>query len=195
MNFLAHAYLSFGDDGILTGNMIADDIKGRLALQAMPDSIRKGILLHREIDSFTDTHPATQRAKIWFREVYHLYAGPILDTLFDHFLANDPKLFPSEQALFQFTQDTYAAVERNEAYHPAHFARFFPHMRENNWLFNYRTLQGANRSLQGLHRRAQHMPEPAQAYDIFIINYYALAQCYYELMEGLLPFVKAYLNN
>src|SRR5947207_2830586 len=51
MNFLAHAFLSFNDPGLLVGNMIADSVKGKEA-DNYPDRIRQGILLHREIDSF-----------------------------------------------------------------------------------------------------------------------------------------------
>jgi acyl carrier protein phosphodiesterase len=29
MNYLAHAYLSFNEPGILTGNMISDFVKGK----------------------------------------------------------------------------------------------------------------------------------------------------------------------
>ena len=190
MNFLAHAVLSFGDDGLLTGNMIADEIKGKAALEAYPEAIRKGISLHRQIDSFTDSHPATLRAKVWFREAYRLYSGAVLDTLWDHYLANDPKHFSSEDVLLAFTQKTYAQIDAAQEYFPPHFARFYPYMKEQNWLYKYRSMMGAKRSLQGLHRRAQHMPEPDAAYDIFIVNYYALAQCYYELMDDLLPFCR-----
>ena len=56
MNFLAHAYLSFGQEEILVGNLVADFIKGK-ELRQFSEDIQIGILLHREIDSFTDTHP------------------------------------------------------------------------------------------------------------------------------------------
>ena len=80
MNYLGHAFLSFGDGDILTGNMIGDHVKGKIALEQYPDGIKKGIMLHRKIDEYTDLHPATQRAKLPFREVYGLYAGAIMDT-------------------------------------------------------------------------------------------------------------------
>src|SRR5689334_2451375 len=107
MNYLAHAFLSFGDTEILVGNMIADHIKGKLALEKYPERIRKGVMLHRKIDEFTDQHPATQRAKVWFRGDYGLYSGAVMDTLYDHFLANDPKHFISEPALLAFTENVY----------------------------------------------------------------------------------------
>ena len=190
MNYLAHAYLSFNDPERLLGNMIADHVKGQRALEAFPTNIHKGIDLHRKIDAFTDEHPATQRAKIWFREDYHLYAGPIMDTLYDHFLANDPRYFPSDEALMKFTQTTYGQMEEQSEHFPETFAQYFPHMREHNWLYNYRNLMGMKRALGGLSRRAKYMAPPEKAYEIFITNYYALNQAYFELIDDIVLFVK-----
>jgi acyl carrier protein phosphodiesterase len=190
MNYLAHAYLSFQDTNRLTGNLIADHVKGQLPLQALPPGIADGIRLHRKIDAFSDTHPAVARAKVWFRDPYHLYAGPVLDTLWDHFLANDSGAFASEDALRSFTTDTYARLESTAQWHPEIFAGYFPHMREHDWLYGYRSMRGAERALTGLSRRAKHMPAPEAAYEIFVGRYYQLAQCYFELMQDLLAYVK-----
>lgn len=190
MNYLGHAFLSFGDGGILTGNMIADHVKGRLVLDSYPAAIRRGIELHRRIDEYTDQHYATQRAKLLFREDYGLYSGAIMDTLYDHFLANDPKYYAGEYELQAFTIQVYAQLKENEAWFPEKFAGYFPHMQAHNWLLNYRNLKGMERSLQGLGRRAAHMPPPDKAYEIFISQYYVLNQCYFEFMDDIIRFVK-----
>jgi acyl carrier protein phosphodiesterase len=195
MNYLAHAYLSLGNTGILTGNMIGDHVKGLLALEQYPDEVRTGIMLHRKIDSFTDAHPATARAKVWFRQDYGLYSGPVMDIIYDHFLAGDPKYFPSESALLDFTQKTYQQLEENSSLFPEKFAAYFPHMKEHNWLYGYRTMPGVQRSLQGLVRRAKHMPAPDAAYQTFITYYYQLAQCYYEIIDDVVKFVKIELTK
>lgn len=195
MNYLGHAFLSFGDTDILTGNMIGDHVKGRLALENYPAGISKGVLLHRKIDEFADNHPATQRAKLWFREAYGLYAGAIMDTLYDHFLANDPKLFPSERHLLTFTQEVYRDLEKNIMYIPPVFAAYFPHMKEHNWLYNYRSMMGMQRALNGLARRAKHMPSIDKAYELFVTHYYQLAQCYYEFIDDVITFAKVELNR
>ena len=160
MNYLGHALLSFGDADILTGNMIGDHVKGKLVLERFPEKIKKGVLLHRKIDHYADVHPATQRAKLWFRADYGLYAGPLMDTLFDHFLANDAKHFNSETDLLNFSLSTYKALEQNRQWFPESFAAYFAYMQQHNWLYNYRTLPGIQRSMAGLHRRAGHMPPP-----------------------------------
>ena len=56
MNFLAHLYLSGDDEEQIVGNFIADHVKGK-AIESYSDGIRAGIMLHREIDVFTDSHP------------------------------------------------------------------------------------------------------------------------------------------
>ena len=195
MNYLGHAFLSFGDAEVLTGNMTGDHIKGKLVLDTFPPGIRKGVLLHRKIDGFADVHPATQRAKLLFREHYGLYAGAIMDTLYDHYLANDPKHFSSQEVLKQFSTDTYNKLETQSAYFPASFTSYFSYMKEHDWLYNYRTLQGMQRSLQGLARRATHMPPPDKAYEIFVTYYYQLAQCYYEFIDDVITFAKFELNG
>lgn len=61
MNYLAHIYLS-GDDPLITmGNFMADGIKGKQYKTYLPQ-LQKGILLHRSIDSFTDSHPIVKQS-------------------------------------------------------------------------------------------------------------------------------------
>jgi len=195
MNYLGHAFLSFGDAALLTGNMIGDHVKGRRALLAYPEGIRKGIELHRQIDAFTDAHPAIMRAKVWFRADYRLYAGAVTDSLFDHYLAGDVRYFSSEAALQRFSQDTYRQLEEHRTYFPPAFDRYFPYMKAHDWLYSYRTPRGMQQALQGLARRAAYMPPPDQAYRIFISRYYELAQCYYEFIDDIVRFVKIALTR
>jgi acyl carrier protein phosphodiesterase len=54
MNYLAHAYLSFGIPEITLGNLISDFVKGKKK-NDYPAAIQRGIMLHRAIDTFTDT--------------------------------------------------------------------------------------------------------------------------------------------
>lgn len=190
MNYLGHAFLSFGNSQVLLGNMIGDHVKGMAALSRFPEDVRKGILLHRKIDEFSDHHPATARAKTIFRADYGLYSGAIMDTLYDHFLANDAKYFKDAQQLKEFSSTVYAQLEENAQWFPEKFAAYFTYMKTQNWLYGYRTLQGMERSLSGLHRRAMNMPAIDKAYRDFVINYYQLNQCYYELIDDVISFVK-----
>jgi len=85
MNYLAHAYLSFGRPGLLAGNMISDFVKGKKKFD-YPAEIQNGIALHRFIDSFTDSHSATKEAKVIFRPAYRIYSGAFIDVVYYLFL-------------------------------------------------------------------------------------------------------------
>jgi acyl carrier protein phosphodiesterase len=88
MNFLAHIYLSGDNDLLKIGNFMADSIRGNQYLQ-YPDEIKKGILLHRFIDTFTDAHLIYRKSKHRLHEKYGHYSGVIMDIVYDHFLAKN----------------------------------------------------------------------------------------------------------
>ena len=194
MNYLAHAYLSFGDPGILTGNMISDFIKGKKKLD-YPQEIQKGILLHRLIDEFTDSHPVTQEAKSFFRKAYRLYAGAFVDVTYDHFLATDVKQFAHEEDLDAFCQETYRHLESNSFPLPDKFQQMLPYMKQQNWLYNYRLNMGMERSFTGLVRRAAYLSESAMAYKIFLDHYTELAACYEAFFPELKHVAQARFNE
>lgn len=177
MNFLAHAFLSFNDTDILTGNMISDFVKGKRKFD-YPVSIQKGIQLHRAIDEFTDFHPVTTKAKEFFRKDYRLYSGPFVDIVFDHFLALDREQFQENNSLKNFTEITYLQLQNNAAYFPTNFQKMFPYMQSQNWLYDYRLKEGIHASFRGLVHRASYLDESEIAFTIFNNNYKSLADCY-----------------
>ncbi|MCC6288529.1 MAG: DUF479 domain-containing protein [Chitinophagaceae bacterium] len=192
MNYLAHAYLSFNHPEILVGNMISDFVKGKQK-EIYPGDIRKGIMLHREIDGFTDAHPATAKAKAFFRAAYRLYAGAFVDIVYDHFLANDTTIF-SEESLAAFSKQTYSTLDKYIRVLPTKFFAMLPYMKQHDWLFNYRYRWGIKNSFGGLVRRAQYMHDSSEAFSIFEENYTALQLCYAEFMPEIILFVKNRFN-
>ncbi len=185
MNYLAHAYLSFGDKNILVGNMISDFVKGNRQYQ-YAEPIRKGIILHRFIDTFTDTHEATHEAKSVFRNAYRLYSGAMVDVIYDHFLANDPAEFAGDR-LYQFSQETYRSLTGYEELMPTVFRTMFYFMRSQNWLFNYRTRAGTHKALRGVVRRALYMDDAEPAIGILEEHYDFLNACYRQFWESARP--------
>ena len=186
MNYLAHAYLSFSDPDILAGNMISDFVKGKKKFD-YPDRMQMGIALHRKIDEYTDTHPATRQAKEYLKKAAGLYAGSFMDIIYDHFLANDPYEF-EEGALAVFAQNTYGQLESYEKWLPEKFHRFFYYMRTQNWLLHYRSDQGIHQSFQGLCRRAKYIDDPEPVFEAFLNHYEELKMAY----EFFFPHVKTF---
>jgi acyl carrier protein phosphodiesterase len=163
MNYLAHAYLSFGNPGLLVGNMISDHVKGRRQYD-YPEDIRKGIILHRSIDNFTDVHVVVEHAKALFRPHYRLYASPIIDILFDHFLAIDAF---TDSELLSFSRSVYQVLDEYFPLLPERFQKLLPYMKEHNWLYHYRERWGIERSLKGLVHRASYLSESETAFLLF----------------------------
>ena len=186
MNYLAHAYLSFDDKEILTGNIVSDFVKGKKQFD-FPSRIQAGIRLHRLIDGFTDEHPATREAKEFLRPYYRLYSGAFIDVVYDHFLATDETEF-TDSSLLTFSQQVYVSLEDTRRWLPDRFAAMFPFMRSQNWLFNYRTLWGIERSFNGIVRRAAYLHESDTAFGLFQKHYQPLQQCYRQFWNEVKPF-------
>ncbi len=194
MNYLAHAFLSFNDPDILTGNMISDFVKGKTKFQ-YPLSIQNGIGLHRQIDNFTDFHPATARAKEFFRPQYRLYSGAFIDIVYDHFLAIDCSQFKDDDELKQFTHHTYRLLDNKTSYFPRRFRMMYPYMKDENWLYNYRLKEGIRKSFGGLVRRAAYLEESDIAFDVFNTHYDELQNCYNEFFPQLKSYVSERLRT
>jgi acyl carrier protein phosphodiesterase len=188
MNYLGHAYLSFNSPQMLVGNMISDFVKGKERF-VFSGNVQKGIALHRMIDEFTDNHPATKKAMEVFRPSYRLYSAPIMDILFDHFLANDQSLF-NDASLKEFTQTTYRHLEDNSVHLPNRFVQVLTYMKAEDWLYNYKYPEGMRKSLYGLVRRASFIKESETAYKLFLENHDYLNKCYLEFFPDVKQFAK-----
>lgn len=184
MNYLAHAYLSFGNDDIIVGNMISDFVKGRKKF-SYSQAIQNGIMLHRSTDNFTDQHAVTRKAKMIFKEAYGLYAGAFVDVAYDHFLAKDENEFKFPEKLSSFSASIYSTLNRYHQYLPESFKKMLPYMERQDWLFNYRTQNGINQSFGGLVHRAKYLSDSKPACNLLMENYEFLNDCYNEFFPSL----------
>ena len=167
MNFLAHSYLSFSEEQ-LVGNMIADFVKNR-DVSRLPESIQKGIKLHRAIDTFTDAHPLIHEAKAPFRPLVRLYSGAFVDVAFDYFLAND--IAENSQREWQeHSQRVYAVLRRYEEFLPEVFKKVLDKMQQDDWLYNYRNEWGIEYSFRNVVNKAQFLDKTTDLFPAFLAN-------------------------
>ncbi|VXB65497.1 ACP phosphodiesterase [Flavobacterium sp. 9AF] len=153
MNFLAHIYLSGDNDLIKIGNFMADGIKGDDYKNYSTD-LRKGILLHRAIDSYTDSHPIFRKSKHRLHEHYGHYSGVIMDIFYDHFLAKNWSLY-SDIPLSQYVFNFYKLLENNFDILTLRIQKMFPSMVKENWLVSYADIYGLNKILYQMDYRTQ----------------------------------------
>ena len=168
--------------------MISDFVKGKKKFD-YPPVIQQGIMLHRAIDTFTDTHEATKEAKEIFRPHYRLYSGAFVDVVYDHFLATDETTF-SETSLLNFSLQVYAELDKQLQWLPPPFALMFPYMKEHNWLFNYKTRWGTGKSMGGVVRRSVYLTESDTAFHLFEQHYQLLQNCYRHFWASAKPFAR-----
>ncbi len=140
MNFLAHIYLSGDSRELLIGNFIGDYIKGK-DYEKYPPAIQEGILLHRKIDLFTDSHPITRQAKNLVRERYGLYSGIVVDIFYDHFLSAKWDQY-SDMPLKTYVRDRYRMLDSGFSIFPVGVKAWFPYFIKSNWLEAYTSFHG-----------------------------------------------------
>ncbi len=161
MNFLAHIYLSGNNDLIKIGNFMADGIKGKDYLN-FPEEVKNGILLHRQIDSFTDAHSVYRKSKHRLHEKYGHYSGVIMDILYDHFLAKNWNLY-SDVALEQYVATFYKSLQTNYELLTEKTKSIVPVMTANNWLVSYKSLKGIESILKQMDYRTKHRAKMHEA--------------------------------
>lgn len=188
MNFLAHSYLSFSEEQ-LVGNMIADFVKNR-DVARLPESIQKGIKLHRAIDAFTDAHPLIHEAKAPFRPLVRLYSGAFVDVAFDYFLANDTTE-NSQREWQEHSQRVYAVLRRYEEFLPEVFKKVLDKMQQDDWLYNYRNEWGIEYSFRNVVNKAQFLDKTTNVFPAFLANKDFLREKY----EIFFPEIKSFAQD
>jgi acyl carrier protein phosphodiesterase len=161
MNFLAHLLLSgrptqpnYAD--LVVGNFAAEAVRGRAGLLAYPAAVRRGIELHRFIDSFTDAHPVVRRTTARLRAAgLGKWAGVVSDVGFDHLLARDFSTYhyDATEPLPAFTHRLYELLHQRRQELPVRLQHLLHYMRRDDWLSGYAHPEGLHRALAGLSRR------------------------------------------
>lgn len=146
MNYLAHLFLSGPDEQTMVGNFIGDYVKGN-TWNKFPENIKKGILMHRQIDSFTDAHPKFSEAKTLFRSEFGLYSGIVIDLLYDHYLAKNWNEY-SDLSLRTFTKRSHAVLLQNFMHLPVRVQSFLPFLIQHRRLESYASVNGIVQTLK-----------------------------------------------
>ena len=156
MNFLAHLFLAGESDESIIGNLAGDFVKGRLGDRFSP-GIGHGIMEHRKIDSFTDSHPQVAAFRRVLIPEHGHYSRVISDVFLDHFLAVDFDEYSSE-SLDLFLVRIYRVLDAHLEELPGSLPLVYERMREEEWLMSYRTIEGIHVALRNMSRRITRRP-------------------------------------
>lgn len=193
MNFLAHFYLSGEQEELMIGNFIADHVKGKQYLN-YSEGIRQGINLHRQIDTYTDTHELVAQSKARLREKYRHYAGVIVDIFYDHFLAVNWQNY-SEISLQEYSQKIDQVIIKHHEILPERSALFFQYMQKYNALDAYTRIAGIQRVLTGMSKRTPYQSGMENATEDLQLHYSLFQEEFEKFFPQLIRFSNDFISN
>lgn len=143
MNYLSHLFLAENHAASRTGNLLGDFVTGRpeALRDRFPEAVLKGIVRHRAIDRFTDSHRVTARLRAAVAPVRRRFAGVIGDIVHDHFLTRRWTEF-SRVPFRTFIDECNAALREHRAILPSELADTLEARIEDDWLGHYGTAEG-----------------------------------------------------
>lgn len=178
---------------MIIGSFLGDFVKGK-QYQNFDKPIAQGILLHREIDHFTDHHPVFLQSKRRLQTKHNHYSGVIVDIFYDHFLAKNWSEYSTE-TLSHFASQVYGTLQSQQDLLPIKAQRVLHYMSEHNWLVNYAGLKGIRRTLQGMESRSPYPNQMSQGVNDLTDYYEAFSKEFTEFFQDLQQHSQAWWFN
>jgi acyl carrier protein phosphodiesterase len=166
MNILAHAFLAGASDDLRLGGMMGDFVRGTPD-PSLPDGVRRGIVLHRSIDSFTDRHPVVVQARRLFQPPFRRYAGILLDMWFDHCLARDFAAW-SDIPLAEYSDGVHQLLRQRRALVPERMSGFISYMKREGLPAMYADRDTLGRAFVGMSHRLSRENPLAEAMPVLL---------------------------
>ncbi len=174
MNFLGHLYFSENDYPIMLANLYGDFVKGRLE-NRFPPVVYKGLVLHRKIDDFIDSHSIVKDLS---RSLYNdlpKVSSIAIDLYFDHLLALHWSKFHKKN-FFTYVDDffRFALNENNYSFeghtfeYDQRFLFLLHRIYSGRWIHNYDKREGLNFACNGISQRLSFHNSLNLGVDVFL---------------------------
>jgi acyl carrier protein phosphodiesterase len=190
MNFLAHMHLSCTEHGLLCGNFLGDFIRNK-DLHLLTPEIRKGVELHRRIDSFTDTHPAVKRCTKILHPTQGKYAPVIVDVYFDYVLYKNWGIY-SDVPFEEFEIEVYSTLMEHVDDFPERLKKMTHDMVSGHFLRSYTSLEGLDYTFSRMKKRFKFQSNIDKAVEDLKINYMMIEIYFNEFFPDMIKVVKEY---
>lgn len=149
MNFLAHLHLAHLAESSLSGNLLADFVRGNPE-ESFPPDVVAGIHMHRRIDVLTDNLPEVREAREWFRSETRRVAPITLDVMWDHFLSRHWSQLSPDFPLQEFVCYAREQVMTILPDSPPRFINLNNYLWSEQWLVRYRDMDFIQNVLNGM---------------------------------------------
>ena len=167
MNFLAHLLLTHHNEDWMMGNMIADFISNR-DLQSLKPEVREGVMIHRKIDTFTDTHESVRESIRRLHPIFHKYSPVVVDIYYDYFLSKNWRRYAA-LPIVEFSVDVYGTFNSRMEEVPDLMKPRLQSMISHNFLENYGTKTGIQFTFNKFQERVKFPVSFEQASDIMMV--------------------------
>ena len=169
MNYLAHARLAGDEPESVIGNFIGDMVKGRLG-DEYPPGVRRGIMMHRRIDAWTDSHERTRECARLVSPRRRRWSRVMVDIFYDHLLARNWDAY-SDESLGDFLDRVYGMILGARDVLPEPVATKACAMVASGWIDRYGTREGLAAVFEGVSKRIRRENPLAGAEEELFDNY------------------------
>lgn len=193
MNWLAHAYLSKRNIEFRVGNILPD-LVSITELKKFSPPFQEGIICHKAIDIFTDSHPIVKNSISRMPANYKRYGGIITDVFYDHFLAKNWELY-SSIGLSEFSKNLHRELGNIEKGVPDEILYKFKRIFEHNIFETYKDISGIEIALQRIDLRLRRPAELGSAIAILEQHYDLYESEFSRFFAELQAHVRPYINE
>ncbi len=190
MNFLAHLFLAEPNPESRMGNLLGDFVKGNPWDDRFEPVIWKAIMEHRHIDVFTDSHPVWKKSRDLLDPELRRFAGIVIDIFYDHFLTLHWEKYSPELTVEEFISETYTDLRKAKHHAPDDSYVVIRQMMEENWLGNYRTIEGIRETIQRVSQRSGKLSPIRNSTELMEKHFRKMEQHFLEFFPDMLQFVK-----
>ncbi|MDA8500968.1 ACP phosphodiesterase [Citrobacter sp. Awk 2] len=185
MNFLAHLHLAHLADSSLSGNLLADFVRGNPEALYSPDVV-EGIFMHRRIDVMTDNLPQVREAREWFRSETRRVAPITLDVMWDHFLSRHWSEISPDFPLTDFVRYAHTQVATILPESPPRFINLNNYMWSEKWLERYRDMDFIQNVLNGMASRRPRLDALRDSWYDLDTHYNALEERFWQFYPQMM---------
>ena len=196
MNFLAHLTLAGTEDASRIGNLLGDFEKGtpESLYQRLPPEIVPGILMHRQIDRFTDSHAIFHETKSLLAPERRRFAGIVIDIFFDHFLSKHWSTY-HPGTVTGFISEIYDLLDKHPTWLGSELGPLVPRLKKENWLASYSDFEGLEKTLQRIASRSSRFDPMKEGIDDLKKNYPAFESAFLQFYPELRQYAAKLLDQ
>lgn len=191
MNWLAHAYLSKRNIEFRVGNILPD-LVSITELKKFSPPFQEGIICHKAIDIFTDSHPIVKTGINRMPAHFKRYGGILTDVFYDHFLAKNWANY-SAVGLSQFSGNIHRDLYGIEGNIPDEILFKFKRIFEHHIFESYEDIAGVGIALQRIDLRLRKPAGLANAITLLEQDYDLYEQEFSRFFAELQAYVRPYI--